>query len=182
VSDGRAPEIRYDDAKRLITFGLPPGVVAPAVSPAPATPVAAAPPAQPGVPTAAAPPVAPPPLSIARLSGPQGDLRGTRIEVVLAKTESRIERLEAYTDVNVRLDTRSAVGDRLTFHAGDERYVMTGLPTIPVRIIEECRETTGRTVTFFKAADRIIVDGEEEVRTRSSRGGPCPQMPRAPAR
>ena len=185
VSIGRAPEIRYDDATRLITYALPPGAVVPPMPAAPAAPGAPppAPAAPPGTAPVAAPiPAAPPPMSIAQLSGPQGDLRGTRIEVVLAKGESRIERLEAYTNVNVRLDTRLATGDRLTFHAGDERYVMTGIPTIPVKIIEECRVTEGRTVTFFTAADRIIVDGNEEVRTRSSRGGSCPQAPAAPAR
>jgi lipopolysaccharide export system protein LptA len=114
---------------------------------------------------------------LSQLSGPQGDLQAGRIEVVLAGTESRIERLEAYAAVNVRLDTRSATGDRLTYHAGDERYVMTGVPTVPVKIVEECRETLGRTLTFFRAADRIIVDGNEEVRTRSSRGAACPQTP-----
>ena len=45
--------------------------------------------------------------------------------------------------------------------------------TVPVKIVEECRETIGRTVVFFKSADRIIVDGNEEVRTQSSRSGPC---------
>jgi lipopolysaccharide export system protein LptA len=151
VSIGRGPEIRYEDATRLITYGTRPG------TPAMATPVL--------------------PPAMSQLSGPQGDLQGLRIEVVLAKTESRIERLEAYTAVNVRLDTRTATGDRLTYHAGDERYVMTGMPTVPVRIVEECRETVGRTVTFFRTADRIIVDGNEEVRTRSSRGAACPQTP-----
>jgi len=151
LSIGRGPEIRYEDATRLITYGTP---TAPAATAAPA----------------------PPPV-LSRLSGPQGDLNGVRIEVVLAKTESRIERLEAYSLVNVRLDTRTATADRLTYHAADERYVMTGIPTVPVKIIEECRETTGRTITFFKTADRIIVDGNEEVRTRSSRGAVCPQAP-----
>jgi len=157
VSIGRAPEIRYDDAMRLITYGplpLAPGAVAPVA--------------------AVAPPV---PVGLSQLSGPQGDLQGARIEVVLAKTESRIERLEAYTAVNVRLDTRIATGDRLTYHAGEERYVMTGVPTVPVKIVEECRQTLGRTVTFFRTADRIIVDGNEEVRTQSSRGATCPQTP-----
>jgi hypothetical protein len=148
VSIGRGPEIRYEDATRLITYGTPPAPKAPA-----------------------------PPPALSQLSGPQGDLQGLRIEVVLAQTESRIERLEAYTLVNVRLDRRTATGDRLTYHAGDERYVMTGIPTVPVKIVEECRETIGRTVTFFKTADRIIVDGNEEVRTRSSRGAVCPQTP-----
>ena len=41
----------------------------------------------------------------------------------------------------------------------------------------EGAETSGRTVTFFKSTERIIVDGEEEVRTQSKRGGPCPAPP-----
>ena len=151
VSIGRAQEIRYDDAMRLISYASPPPVLGAVVLPAAG--------------------------GLSQLSGPQGDLQGARIEVVLARTESRIERLEAYTAVLVRLDTRIATGDRLTFHAGEERYVMTGVPTVPVKIVEECRETLGRTVTFFRTADRIIVDGNEEVRTRSSRGAACPQTP-----
>ena len=31
-----------------------------------------------------------------------------------------------------------------------------------------------KTLTFFKSADRIIVDGNEELRTQTKRGGPCP--------
>ena len=202
VSVGRALEIRYDDAERRITYigemplpGRGATPAAPAAPPVPtgrgvpavAPPASSAPTARGGSPVApAAPqatagrgaaPVAPPrpPPVPAQVSGPQGDLRARRIELVLAATESRLERLEAYTDVNARLDSRVATGDRLTYHAADERYVMTGIATVPVRIVEECRESRGRTVTFFKSADRIIVDGNEEVRTQSSRSGPCPQ-------
>ena len=198
VSVGRALEIRYDDAERRITYigEAPPGrgatpTAAPAASapagrgvPAPAPPAPTArggSPVAPAAPQAAGrgvPPVAPvaPPAPVpAQVSGPQGDLRARRIELVLALTESRLDRLEAYTEVNARLDSRVATADRLTYHAADERYVMTGIATVPVRIVEECRETRGRTVTFFKSADRIIVDGNEEVRTQSSRSGPCPQ-------
>jgi hypothetical protein len=46
-----------------------------------------------------------------------------------------------------------------------------------VTIPRECRETIGRTVTFFKSTERIIVDGNEEVRTQSKSGGPCPAPP-----
>jgi len=99
---------------------------------------------------------------------------------LLAKDASRAERLEAYGDVRARIDTRVATGDRLTYHASDERYVMTGIATVPVKIVDECRETSGRTVTFFKSGERIIVDGNEEARTQSRRGvGPCPQPPPA---
>lgn len=149
ASVGRASEIHYDDAARRISYGTgdaPPPTAAPA---------SALPPAQ--------------------VSGPQGDLRAKRIDLLLSRTASHLETLEAYTEVNVRLDKRVATGDRLTYNAEAERYVMTGIATVPVRIIEECRETTGRTVTFFKSADRIIVDGNEEVRTQSSRSGPCTQ-------
>jgi lipopolysaccharide export system protein LptA len=202
VSVGRALEIRYDDAERRITYigeaPMPGRGAAPTAAPAASAPAGRgipavatpAPPAStarggspvaPAVPQAAGrgvPPVAPvaPPAPVpAQVSGPQGDLRARRIELVLAATESRLDRLEAYTEVNARLDSRVATGDRLTYHAADERYVMTGIATVPVRIVEQCRETRGRTVTFFKSADRIIVDGNEEVRTQSSRSGPCPQ-------
>jgi lipopolysaccharide export system protein LptA len=113
----------------------------------------------------------------AQLSGPQGDLRANRIDVILGEKTSRAERLEAYTGVNMRIDTRVATGDRLTYFSEDERYVMSGIATVPVTIIEECRETSGRTVTFFKSAERIIVDGREEVRTQSRRGPACPAAP-----
>jgi lipopolysaccharide export system protein LptA len=203
VSVGRASEIRYDDAERRISYigeaplpgrGATPTAAAAATAPTGRGVPAAAPPAPPastargGNPVAPALPqaapgrgaasavlAAPPPPVPAQVSGPQGDLRARRIELVLASTESRLERLEAYAEVNARLDRRVATGDRLTYHAADERYVMTGIATVPVRIVEECRETRGRTVTFFKSADRIIVDGNEEVRTQSSRSGPCPQ-------
>ena len=49
---------------------------------------------------------------------------------------------------------------------------MTGTP---VTIVDECgRETTGRTLTFFKATDRIVVDGNEQIRTQTKGGsGNC---------
>jgi LPS export ABC transporter protein LptC len=198
TSIGRARDIRYDDATRTVTYVSPPppAPVTPApvtaatptpapVTPAPVTPAPAAPAAS-VAPTTVAPGTAAPiaPAAVAplpsQLSGPQGDLRATRLEVVLAKTGSRAERLEAYGAVVMRLDTRVATGDRLTYFADEERYVVTGIPTVPVLIVEDCRETRGRTVTFFKATERIIVDGNEEVRTQSKRGGgPCPAAPRA---
>jgi LPS export ABC transporter protein LptC len=151
VSIGRAPEIRYEDATRRITFGGPPQAQPPHVGAAAARRAA-----------------------LAQLSGPQGDLRADRIEVILAPAASRIERLEAFTDVNVRLETRVATGDRLTYFDQDGRYVITGIASMPVMIVEECRETTGRTVTFFRSSERVIVDGNEEIRTQSRRGGSCP--------
>ena len=164
VSQGRAAEIRYEDAKRVISYL---SHIAPAV---PAGRAAAPPPPAAGVPVA-------PPVQV-QLSGPQGDLRADRIEVILAPTGSRVERLEAYTNVNARVDVRIATGARLTYHAADERYVLVGASPVPVTVVDACRETSGKTLTFFKTADRIIVDGNEEIRTQTKSGGPCP----APAR
>jgi LPS export ABC transporter protein LptC len=145
---GRAAEIRYDDDARMIIYDTP----AP-----PSTVVDAA--------------------VTAQLSGPQGDIRARRIEVVLGQATSSAERLEAYANVSAHIGVRIATGDRLTYFAEDERYVMSGIATIPVTIVEECRETSGRTMTFFTSTARIIVDGREEVRTQSRRGASCVATP-----
>jgi hypothetical protein len=55
---------------------------------------------------------------------------------------------------------------------------MSSTTSVPVTIVEGCRQTTGRTLTFFKSTDNIIIDGNEEIRTRTTSGGPCPQQPR----
>jgi lipopolysaccharide export system protein LptA len=165
VSTGRAAEIRYDDAKRVISY----------ISDIPAAPATTRgrgaalpnPPLITPVPTAGQ----------ALLSGPQGDLRADRIEVMLARNGNRLERLEAFTNVSARVDTRVATGARLTYYAEDERYVLVGASPVPVRVIDGCRDTSGKTLTFFKTADRIIVDGNEEIRTQTKSGGPCPAPP-----
>jgi lipopolysaccharide export system protein LptA len=117
----------------------------------------------------------------AQVSGPQGDLRADRIDVILAEKGGHIDRLEAYTNVNMKLTTRTAVGERLTYFSEDERYLMSGAGTKSVKVIEACRETTGRTLTFFKSTDRIIVDGNDETRTQTRNGvsPACTATPRA---
>jgi lipopolysaccharide transport protein LptA len=113
----------------------------------------------------------------ARVAGPQGDLTAGRIDIVLAKEGSAAERLEAYRTVTMKIDTRTASGARLTYHNADERYVMTGATGQPVSVVDGCRRTTGMTLTFFKSADRIIVDGNEQIRTKTESGGPCTPPP-----
>ena len=76
------------------------------------------------------------PVRDAQLSGPQGDLRAERIEIVLAKQGNKVERLEGYTRVTLKLDMRTAVGARLTYYASDERYVMSAAGTTPVTITD----------------------------------------------
>jgi LPS export ABC transporter protein LptC len=162
TSIGRASQIRYEDKERRVTLGAPPAPPAPASAEATA-----------GKPAA--------PVTPSQLNGPQGNLQAARIEIILASGGGRAERLEAYTTVTARVDTRIATGDRLTYFTEDERYLLSGIATVPVKIVEAgpgCRETTGRTVTFFKSTERIIVDGKEEIRTQSRRGAACPQPAR----
>jgi lipopolysaccharide transport protein LptA/LPS export ABC transporter protein LptC len=142
-TDGRANEIRYDEAKRTVAYSAE--AVAPKNGQAGSAP-------------------------LAQVSGPDGDLRGERIEVVLANADNEVERLEAYNRVTMVLGARTANGDRLTYHAKEERYVMSGTGVTPVSIRESCRETTGRTLTFFKSTDRMVVDGNETRRTETR---PC---------
>jgi lipopolysaccharide export system protein LptA len=92
---------------------------------------------------------------------------------VLAREGNKVDRLEGYTRVTLKLDQRTAIGARLTYYANDERYVMSAAGTTPVTITDaqtaasgavSCRETTGRTLIFYKSTDRIVVDGNEQNR------------------
>ena len=119
----------------------------------------------------------------ARLNGPEGDLSAPVIDLYLVEGGGEVERLEAYPEkaaappaaaappVSLKTpDGRRATGARLKYVSDGERYDMVGTP---VRIIEECRETTGKTLTFFRSADRIIVDGNEQTRTEVKGSGGC---------
>jgi lipopolysaccharide transport protein LptA len=155
LSTGSGHEIRYDDQKRVVTY-----------SAAPLTPTS-----EKELKGGRAVPA-----RDAQMRGAQGDLSAERIEIVLAKEGNTVERLEGYTRITLRLDERTAVGARLTYYASEERYVMSAAGTTPVKIADaqtspsgavSCSETTGRTLTFFKSTDRIIVDGNEQKRTET---------------
>jgi len=130
TSEGQAPEIRYVDAKRVITYALQ-------------KPAAAA-----GKPES-------------HLSGPQGDLDARQIEVFLAKTESRVESIEADALVTAQVDGKTIEGQHLTYYAGEERYRVNGTPARPVVVRREsCKEAVGSALTFDRSADTMIIDGQ----------------------
>jgi len=111
----------------------------------------------------------------AQLDGVQGNVRAEQIELVLAPTDNTLDRLEAQgTTVRVAIDKREAAGTRLTYLPAQEEYRLVGSP---VRFIEGCRETSGRTLTFFGSSDRILVDGNEEQRTQTRGNSKCPESP-----
>ncbi len=72
---------------------------------------------------------------------------------------------------------RTATGARLTYFAADERYVLAGPRAHVVEQVgQECRDTTGRTLTFFKATETLQVDSNADSRTRARTGGKCPEL------
>jgi LPS export ABC transporter protein LptC/lipopolysaccharide transport protein LptA len=108
----------------------------------------------------------------AHMTGPQGDTVASRIELFLKPSGDEMERAEAYDAVTLRDRNRKTTGNRLTYRAADESYVVSGTP---VTVVDECgRETDGRTLTFFHTTDRIIVDGNEQIRTTSKGKSNCP--------
>lgn len=114
----------------------------------------------------------------ARLVGTHGDLKGDRIELYLDPTGRGLERVEAFGKVFVKTPEKSGTGTHLTYFAAEGRYRMDG---VPVRVLEQigqdCRETLGKTLTFFRSTDTITVDGNQESRTQTKSGGKCPDPP-----
>jgi lipopolysaccharide transport protein LptA len=107
----------------------------------------------------------------AHLSGPEGDMTAAKIELYLKESGDELERCEAYDSVTLREQSRTTTGSRMTYTTVDERYVIVGTP---VKIVDQCeRETTGRTLTFLKATDNIVVDGNQQTRTQTKGGGKC---------
>ena len=99
----------------------------------------------------------------AKISGPQGDVSGEKIELFLKAGADELERAEAYGTngtVQVREANRIAKGSHLTYTAADERYLMIGTP---VEITEEkngtCTLTRGTSATFNRATERATIEG-----------------------
>ena len=111
-------------------------------------------------------------LGEAYVNGPQGEMRAPRIELYLKPSGDELERAEGYDGVTLTEPRRKTTGDRLTYTSADEKYVITGKP---MKLVDECTGTTeGRSLTYLKGADRIVVDGTEQMRTRTQGGNKCP--------
>ncbi|MDE2904923.1 MAG: hypothetical protein OXQ28_02445 [Acidobacteriota bacterium] len=105
----------------------------------------------------------------ALLSSPGFALGSDAIELFLHDDARTLARIEADGEVELELDARSVTGDSLAYDDGEGRYDLTG---DPVRVVEEmeegCRETTGRTVTFYASGQSISADGQSAERTAST--------------
>ena len=105
------------------------------------------------------------------VSSPRFTLGSDAIELFLHDDARTLDRIEAAGDVALELDTRSVTGGTLSYDDREGRYDLTGEP---VRVIEEmeeeCRETTGRSVTFYANGESISADGQSAERTVSTSG------------
>lgn len=111
------------------------------------------------------------------VSARDGDLRGNRLELILREGGHELERMEAYEAVTLQTPTRNATGSRLTYFTQDGRYVMAGSPVVVLeQFPTECRETTGRSLTFYRGNDVITVDGNQSTRTQGRTAGTCPAL------
>jgi lipopolysaccharide export system protein LptA len=166
-SIGKAHEIRYIDATRLITYAAPPaGYKAPAAPPG-------------GAAVAREP----------QLQVPQGRITaGSRIEVRLAAEGAKLERITARTSVTMLQQTaegsRTATGgELLQYDPAEKKFDMTAGGTALVRITDRssptsCREFTGRSLTFYESDDRIVIyDDADRSRTQIAPSA-CPASAR----
>jgi lipopolysaccharide export system protein LptA len=108
----------------------------------------------------------------AHMSGPEGDMTAARIELYLKPSGDELERAEAYENLTLREQNRETKGSKMIYTTINETYVVTGAP---VKIVDQCqRETIGKTLTFNKGADSIVVDGNAQIRTQTKGGnGKC---------
>jgi LPS export ABC transporter protein LptC len=136
---GTAEEIRYSDERRMIQYLNAPSSA--------------------GKPSA---------VKLVQVNGPQGDLSAVSIDMVLNKEDGRAERLEAYQQVTAKIGTKRATADRLTYLAATDQYDMVGAGPVPVRVVDGCRETSGKALTYYKAENRTVGRGEEILRTQST--------------
>ena len=90
----------------------------------------------------------------------------------LKPSGDELERAEAYENVTLREQDRETKGAKMIYTTADETYVITG---VPGKIVDQCkRETVGRTLTFNKGTDSIVVDGNSQIRTQTKGGkGKC---------
>jgi lipopolysaccharide transport protein LptA len=104
----------------------------------------------------------------AHMVGPEGDVSAEKLELFLKPGANELERAEGYGangTVIVKETGRTASGERLTYTAKSETYLMTGTP---VTVIEttppDCREHVGTVATFVRAIDTVSMSGNGVIR------------------
>ena len=112
-----------------------------------------------------------------QLIGPMGDLRADRIVLTLDTDSQSLAQLKATGRLFLKVDTRIVRGRRLSHAVAEDRYEFEGMSGAPVTVTQGCDFISGRRLTWFRGTDRMLVDGREDIRTKTrSRGGPCTEQ------
>ncbi len=113
--------------------------------------------------------------------GAQGNMKADKAVLFLTPDGKALDHLEANGHVELEDEgtpatgRRKTTGDRLTYKAADESYVVTGKL---VKMSEECfGESEGRRLSFWRSIDRMIIDGNAERRTQTKGGQGCKKEP-----
>lgn len=107
----------------------------------------------------------------ATLSNPLSTLNGETVELFLHEDARTLDRIRAAGEVALELEARSVTAATLLYDDREGRYDLTGDPVSVVeQMAGQCRETTGRSVTFYTTGDSISADGQAAERTASASG------------
>src|SRR5262249_56051020 len=72
----------------------------------------------------------------AHMSGPEGDMTASRIELYLKPSGDELDRAEAYENLTLREQNRETKGSKMIYTTDNETYVITGAP---VKIVDQCK-------------------------------------------
>jgi lipopolysaccharide export system protein LptA len=70
----------------------------------------------------------------------------------------QLDRMEADGNVSIQQTGRNAEGHKLIYTVADDKFVLTGGP--PSIFDAEQGKITGVSLTFFRADDRVLVEGK----------------------
>lgn len=85
---------------------------------------------------------------------------------------SRVERVVAEGAVEIEQPGRKATGQKLTYTAADQTFVLLGTKEVPPRLVDESRGTiTGRSLRFRSGDDSVVVSGKEGDGSTGIEGG-----------
>ena len=85
--------------------------------------------------------------------------RGQGSQNVAIKGQGQLERIVAEGNVSIREAARRASGDRLTYTAAEDKFVLTG--GTPSIFDAEHGKIRGDSLTFFRRDDRVLVEGKD---------------------
>ena len=86
------------------------------------------------------------------------------------KQKKQVERMVAKGDVQLEQPGRSGSGDELVYTAQDGKFVLTGTPAAPPRIVDQIHGTvTGASLIFNDRDDSVLVSGGQSKATTETR-------------